>query len=125
MLIAASPAVAAQNCVDAVSYYAKGGKLTHATKLVGSYVSQPGFTCDRPPCFGAVDFAGVVDQKGGVGNLRVTRNTWEVQPAEHAKAIQLDLAAWRYVPPKLAGKPVCVKMGWHIVVKPSNETAKP
>ncbi len=125
-IVVSKPASAADRCIDYREFAREGGKLKHLKGIDGSNMerSLENFFCDRPACYGTVEFRGVINRNGNVEDLSSMSNSWDDRPAQHAKLIQARLAGSKYAPPKLHGRPVCLKMHWNIVFGPSNRPGK-
>jgi hypothetical protein len=120
-LVSASAANAAiaGTCTASIGYKEfdrRGGKIVHETQIDLTNLPYD-FFCDRPACTGVVRFSGLIDQSGKVRDLRVVTNTWDYRPAKHAAFIRDRALAVRYRPPRLNGRPVCVKMVWRYLLK--------
>jgi hypothetical protein len=112
--LAFGPAVAKTACtktLDYAEFEKRSGTPVHVTKFDMAHLPYD-FFCDRLACDGIVEFSGLIDQSGAVRNLRMTANTWDVDPAEHAAFVRARAMAVRYRPPRIDGKPVCVRMRW-------------
>ena len=96
--------------VSFIEYVAKGGKLKHV-KLDFRPLS-PELDCGRVACPGRVRFSIVIDGEGRPRDPVVLGNTFQFRLKEHADEARNLLLEWRYAPPRIQGKPVCVK---HIV----------
>ena len=124
---AAPPAPQRQVCLPETEFEKLGGKLvrTRVVDYNNLYEAIPWFFCDRLACYGSVTFEGEVGEDGAPRSVRITKNTWIDRPEEHAAVLKQRLLASRYAPPKLHGKPVCIKMGWQLVLKAVETTKKP
>jgi len=121
LLVSASAANAAiaGTCttpIDSKEFDKRGGKLVHETQIDLTNLPD-NFFCDRFACYGAVQFSGLIDQSGKVRDLKVVTNTWDDRPTEHAAFIRQRALAVRYRPPRLNGRPVCLKMEWRYLFK--------
>ena len=116
-LFGSAPALA-QECARVVSMKAfkrHGGKLVRQEPKVVSLGLPPyGFFCHPVTCFGAVTIAGIVRADGAPRQLKVVENTWTSRSVLHARVSRWIVSNWRYNPPALDGRPVCVKRTWRI-----------
>jgi hypothetical protein len=126
MIAFSKPAFAADHCIDYRDFARDGGKLKHLRGIDGSNMERAleNVSCDHPACYGTVEFSGVINQHGLVEDLSSRSSSEDDRPAQYAKGIETRLAASKYAPPKLSGKPVCLKMHWNIVFGPSNKPGK-
>jgi hypothetical protein len=108
----ATALAATANCprtIEADKFMARGGVFQRTRGI--DFNSADAFTlfdCGRVSCRGEFEFHYVVDVHGTPINIRVVKDTYSRRP-EHAKAAIQLFAATRYKPPRLAGKPVCVR----------------
>jgi hypothetical protein len=124
--VAWASASAADHCIDYRDFAREGGRLKHLKGIDGSNMERAleNVSCDRPACYGAVEFQGVINRNGNVEDLSSRTSSEDDRPAQYAKGIQARLAVSKYAPPKLHGMPVCLKMHWNIVFGPSNRPGK-
>jgi hypothetical protein len=119
----ATPLYAAEHCLSSKAFARAKGHLIHLSRI--NLDSLPyNFTCDFVPCFGAVEFKGLVDETGAVRNLKVTKNSWKHDAEHHASVILARLNQVRYKPPVIRGKPVCVERDWRVEFSPEGETVR-
>ncbi|HEX3810156.1 MAG TPA: hypothetical protein VHW02_10710 [Rhizomicrobium sp.] len=106
-----SDASALENCKKLLprsEFESAGGRLI---VVAGPDLSKLpyNFFCDFVPCGGNVSIAAMVRENGSVKIIGVDHNDWNADPLVHASTLAERVAKMRFAPPRVAGKPVCVR----------------